>query len=97
MHFDGLLAILQRVALQNSPAEAKLSPMDELPNAPSRLALVALSALEIVLCVDNLVFIAVRTGGLPPVHRSLPRRVVLVAAVAGRNTAPPSGLLAHQP
>ena len=44
--------------------------MAELLTASSLLALVALTALEIVLGVDNLVFIAILTGRLPPENRS---------------------------
>jgi predicted tellurium resistance membrane protein TerC len=58
--------------------------MAELLTASSLLALVALTALEIVLGVDNLVFIAILTGKLPPEHRTFARRLGLAAAAIGR-------------
>jgi predicted tellurium resistance membrane protein TerC len=58
--------------------------MDELLAAQSLLALVALTALEIVLGVDNLVFIAILTGRLPPEHRAFARRLGLAMAAIGR-------------
>ena len=45
--------------------------MSELFAASSLLAFVALTALEVVLGVDNLVFIAILTGRLPPEKRGL--------------------------
>ena len=45
--------------------------MSELLTFSSLLAFVALSALEIVLGVDNLVFIAILTGRLPPEKRAI--------------------------
>jgi predicted tellurium resistance membrane protein TerC len=64
--------------------DAKLLPMAELLTIQSLLAFVALTALEIVLGVDNLVFIAILTGRLPPEHRSKARRLGLAMAAAGR-------------
>ena len=58
--------------------------MEELLAAQSLLALVALTALEIVLGVDNLVFIAILTGRLPPEHRAFARRLGLAMAAIGR-------------
>lgn len=53
--------------------------------APSALvALVALAALEIVLGVDNLVFIAILTGKLPADQRGTARRLGLAMAAVGR-------------
>ena len=53
--------------------------------APSSLvAFVALTALEIVLGVDNLVFIAILTGRLPPERRAQARRLGLGMAAFGR-------------
>lgn len=48
------------------------------------MAFVALTALEIVLGVDNLVFIAILTGRLPPEHRAKARRLGLAMAAIGR-------------
>jgi predicted tellurium resistance membrane protein TerC len=58
--------------------------MDELLAAQSLMALVALTALEIVLGVDNLVFIAILTGRLPPEHQASARRLGLAMAAIGR-------------
>jgi predicted tellurium resistance membrane protein TerC len=58
--------------------------MAELVAPASLLALVALSTLEIVLGVDNLVFIAILTGRLPPERRAFARRLGLGMAAAGR-------------
>ena len=58
--------------------------MAELLTVSSLVAFVALSALEIVLGVDNLVFIAILTGRLPPEQRSLGRRLGLGLAAVGR-------------
>jgi predicted tellurium resistance membrane protein TerC len=53
--------------------------------APSALmAFIALTALEIVLGVDNLVFIAILTGRLPEEKRSLGRKLGLALAAVGR-------------
>ncbi|HRA23223.1 MAG TPA: TerC family protein [Usitatibacteraceae bacterium] len=48
------------------------------------LSLVTLSALEIVLGIDNLVFIAILTGRLPAHQRALGRRVGLALALITR-------------
>ena len=48
------------------------------------LSLVTLSALEIVLGIDNLVFIAILTGRLPAHQRSLGRKVGLALALVTR-------------
>jgi len=64
--------------------DAKLFRMEELLTANSLIALVALTALEIVLGVDNLVFIAILTGRLPPEHRAMARRLGLGMAAFGR-------------
>jgi predicted tellurium resistance membrane protein TerC len=58
--------------------------MEELLAPQSLLALVALTALEIVLGVDNLVFIAILTGRLPEEHRAFARRLGLAMAAIGR-------------
>jgi predicted tellurium resistance membrane protein TerC len=58
--------------------------MDELLAPQSLVAFVALSALEIVLGVDNLVFIAILTNRLPPPYRALARRIGLSMAALGR-------------
>ena len=58
--------------------------MEELLNPNSFIAFVALSALEIVLGVDNLVFIAILTNRLPQQNRALARRIGLSMAAVGR-------------
>lgn len=58
--------------------------MEELLSPSSLMALVALTALEIVLGVDNLVFIAILTGRLPPERRAFARRLGLAMAALGR-------------
>jgi len=47
-------------------------------------SLVTLTALEIVLGIDNLVFIAILVGRLPPERRDLARRLGLAVAVLSR-------------
>jgi predicted tellurium resistance membrane protein TerC len=58
--------------------------MTELLAPSSLVAFVALTALEIVLGVDNLVFIAILTGRLPPERRAQARRLGLGMAAFGR-------------
>jgi predicted tellurium resistance membrane protein TerC len=58
--------------------------MEELFAPSSLMAFVALTALEIVLGVDNLVFIAILTGRLPPERRAMARRIGLGMAAFGR-------------
>lgn len=48
------------------------------------IALVALAAMEIVLGIDNLVFIAILSGRLPPPQQPLARRVGLLVAMGTR-------------
>ncbi len=56
----------------------------ELLTTENALALLTLSALEIVLGIDNLVVIAILTGKLPPEQRERARRIGLVAAMVMR-------------
>lgn len=58
--------------------------MSELLAVESLLAFAALTALEIVLGVDNLVFIAILTGRLPPERRAFARKLGLAMAALGR-------------
>ena len=58
--------------------------MAELFAPASLMAFVALTALEIVLGVDNLVFIAILTGRLPPEKRGFARQLGLSMAALGR-------------
>ncbi len=52
--------------------------------AENALALVTLAALEIVLGIDNIVFIAILSGKLPPEQRNRARRLGLLAAMVMR-------------
>ena len=58
--------------------------MAELLAADSLIALVTLAALEIVLGVDNLVFIAILSNKLPAAQQATARRVGLLLAAVGR-------------
>lgn len=58
--------------------------MEELLRTSSLLAFVALTTLEIVLGVDNLVFIAILSNKLPEEKRDFARRLGLGVAAAGR-------------
>jgi predicted tellurium resistance membrane protein TerC len=58
--------------------------MNELFAPAALLAFVALTSLEIVLGVDNLVFIAILSGRLPPEKRSFARKLGLSIAALGR-------------
>jgi predicted tellurium resistance membrane protein TerC len=48
------------------------------------IALIALTAMEIVLGIDNIVFVTILTGRLPPKQRPLGRRLGLALALATR-------------
>jgi predicted tellurium resistance membrane protein TerC len=56
----------------------------ELLTAENLLALLTLTALEIVLGIDNIVFIAILSGKLPPEQRDRARRLGLLAAMGMR-------------
>ena len=58
--------------------------MESLLTADALLALVTLTAMEIVLGIDNLVFILILTGRLAPERRPVARKVGLAAAVLTR-------------
>lgn len=58
--------------------------MEALFTAENAIALVTLTALEVVLGIDNIIFIAVLTQRLPPERQPTARRVGLVAAMAMR-------------
>lgn len=58
--------------------------MDELLTTKSAVALVTLTAMEIVLGVDNIVFIAILTGKLPPEMAERARRLGLALAMIMR-------------
>jgi predicted tellurium resistance membrane protein TerC len=58
--------------------------MDVLLDPVNLLALLTLTVLEIVLGIDNVVFIAIITDALPPERRNLARRLGLGLALLGR-------------
>src|SRR5690349_23616341 len=58
--------------------------MDSLLSADSLLALVTLTFLEIVLGVDNVIFVSILAGKLPPGQRDAARRTGLLAAMVMR-------------
>jgi predicted tellurium resistance membrane protein TerC len=58
--------------------------MDQLLTTDALVALVTLSAMEIVLGIDNVVFIAILTGKLPAARQATARRTGLVLALAIR-------------
>jgi predicted tellurium resistance membrane protein TerC len=58
--------------------------MMELFTAENGLALLTLTALEVVLGIDNLVVISILTGKLPPEQRHRARRIGLLAAMGMR-------------
>lgn len=62
----------------------QLSSDAALLSGESLMALLALTAMEIILGIDNIVFIAIVSGRLPPEHRSMARRVGLSLAMVMR-------------
>jgi predicted tellurium resistance membrane protein TerC len=58
--------------------------VEDLLTAPNLIALFTLTALEIVLGIDNIVFIAILSGRLPPQRRNLARQVGLAGAMVTR-------------
>lgn len=58
--------------------------MSDLLTVDSLTALATLAAMEVILGIDNLVFIALLTGRLPPARRALARRLGLGLALASR-------------
>lgn len=58
--------------------------MELLTNPETWVALVTLTTLEIVLGIDNIVFISILAGKLPPEQRDRARRVGLLAAMGMR-------------
>src|SRR3954452_12447850 len=58
--------------------------MDALLTGPGLVALVTLTFLEVVLGVDNVIFISILSGKLPPDRQQSARRVGLLAAMGMR-------------
>ena len=65
-------------------AAVELAAGESLFSASALLALLTLTLMEIVLGIDNIVFIAIITGRLPPSQRSGARRIGLVLAMVMR-------------
>jgi predicted tellurium resistance membrane protein TerC len=61
-----------------------LSAMDAFFTTDGILALITLTFLEVVLGVDNVIFISILSGKLPPAEQSRSRRVGLLAAMVMR-------------
>ena len=56
--------------------------MEQLANPETWIALATLTALELVLGIDNIIFISILSGKLPQAQRNKARRVgILLAAV----------------
>src|SRR3546814_10118343 len=56
--------------------------MDQLANPEIWIALATLTALELVLGIDNIIFISILAGKLPPAQRNRARNIgILLAAV----------------
>jgi predicted tellurium resistance membrane protein TerC len=58
--------------------------MDQLSNPDIWFALISLSAMEIVLGIDNIVFISILVGRLPPEKRAATRRIGIAVALIAR-------------
>jgi len=58
--------------------------MDQLSNPDVWFALISLSAMEIVLGIDNIVFISILAGRLPPEKRAYARKLGIGAALVTR-------------
>lgn len=56
----------------------------DLPVIESIVGMVSLTAMEVVLGIDNLVILTLLTAGLPPDQRPLARRIGLIAALVTR-------------
>src|SRR5204863_7859624 len=65
-------------------AAASAAGIDSLFSAQAIMALVTLTALEIVLGIDNVVFIAILAGKLPPDEQERARKVGLMLAMVMR-------------
>lgn len=62
----------------------QLLSLDHLFTASNLLALLSLSLLEIVLGIDNIIFLSILTGKLPPEQRPTARRLGLALALFAR-------------
>ncbi len=58
--------------------------MDAFLTADGLIALVTLTVLEVVLGIDNVIFISILAGKLPPAEQARARRIGLMAAMVMR-------------
>ena len=58
--------------------------MDAFLTADGLIALVTLTVLEVVLGIDNVIFISILAGKLPPAQQDKARRIGLIAAMVMR-------------
>ena len=69
---------------EKSPRVRKNAGMTDILNVENLLALLTLTLLEIVLGIDNIVFLSILTGKLPPAQQGSARRVGLLLAMGMR-------------
>jgi predicted tellurium resistance membrane protein TerC len=72
------------LALSNVPESAATSAAGELFSLRSLISVLTLSALEIVLGIDNVIFIAILSGRLPRDQQARARRLGIAMAVISR-------------
>src|SRR6266496_788378 len=75
---------LIRFALQFDSASASCRPMDWLTNPEIWISLLTLTVLEIILGIDNIVFISILAGKLPPEQQAKARQTGLSLALITR-------------
>ena len=97
-----------REAIIGAPTQPQEPYVPELFSTENLVAFLTLAALEVVLGIDNIVFISILSGKLPPEQRARARTVGLALALFGRIglllslswvmklTAPLFGLLGHE-
>src|SRR5690606_11468057 len=66
------------------PPHSRPAHMEEFFTAQSLIALATLAILEIVLGIDNVVFLAILSGKLPPEQQGKARTLGLLLAAGGR-------------
>jgi len=79
-----LLSCCEPVLFALTSPEVSLAADAPLLSLPSLIALVSLAALEIVLGIDNIIFIAILSGRLPAARQATARRLGIAAAVVTR-------------
>ena len=78
----GCARMMRGTLHSNPPPMASLQALFSDPTAWA--ALFALVVMEVVLGIDNLIFISILSNKLPAVHRSKARRVGIALALTGR-------------